>query len=386
MEDPDLTALDARGIAAAVQRGEASAVHVARAHLARIAERDGAVDVFRAHDPERVLLEAEAVDARADRFALPLAGVPVAVTDEVDVAGYPTRHGAAADEPARRDDPLVRRLRGAGAVVVGKTRAPGTAGGPPPEPASGGGAAAVAAAMAALALGTERGGSIRVPAACCGLVGLKPGPEVVPVGPSCGLGAAGPLARTAADAALALDVLSAGGAARPADPHGWPDRVVLSLAGLLPVGRLHPDHRAAALGAAARLRAAGAEVSVADPPHPRLLARWARSDDREPGRRRERFLNWLDDRDVLLTPAAAGPPGRRSLPTLLRAAVRGPHPPAWDLAGLPAVVVPVLVDGRPVGVQLVGRPGDEHRLLAAAARVEHRSVPTATGAPPRVYA
>jgi amidase len=71
---------------------------------------------------------------------------------------------------------------------------------------------------------------------------------------------------------------------------------------------------------------------------------------------------------------------------LLRSAVRTPYTQAWNLAGLPAVVVPVLVGGRPIGVQLVGRPGDEHRLLAAAARIERCAVPTTAGAPPRVHA
>jgi amidase len=128
-----------------------------------------------------VLAEAAGVDARPDRFALPLAGVPVAVKDNVPVAGHATRHGSAATStaPARRDDELVKRLRRAGAVVVGKTRMPELAvwgftqsalgftrnpRSPARDPggSSGGSAAAVAAGMAALALGTDGGGSIRV--------------------------------------------------------------------------------------------------------------------------------------------------------------------------------------------------------------------------------
>ena len=98
---------------------------VARAHLARVAARDGELGAFEAVDAERVLAEA-AGDSRPDRFALPLAGVPVAVKDNVPVAGHPTRYGsvAASATPARRDDELVKRLRRAGAVVVGKTRMP----------------------------------------------------------------------------------------------------------------------------------------------------------------------------------------------------------------------------------------------------------------------
>ena len=109
-----------------MRAGTTTAVEVARAHLARVAARDGELGAFEAVDAERVLAEAAGVDARPDRFALPLAGVPVAVKDNVPVAGHPTRHGsvAASTAPARRDDELVKRLRRAGAVVVGKTRMP----------------------------------------------------------------------------------------------------------------------------------------------------------------------------------------------------------------------------------------------------------------------
>ena len=126
MDATDLTALTAAEIVARVRDGRTSAVAVATAHLARIAERDGHIGAFQEHHPERVLAEAGAVDRRADRFALPLAGVPVAIKDCVDVAGYPTRYGSAASsaELAKRDDELVKRLRAAGAVVVGKTRMP----------------------------------------------------------------------------------------------------------------------------------------------------------------------------------------------------------------------------------------------------------------------
>jgi amidase len=114
--------------------------------------------------------------------------------------------------------------------------------------------------------------------------------------------------------------------------------------------------------------------------------------DGVPWRFRDRVLHWLDGHDLLIGPATATgpfpagrPAGRRYLPALLRSAVRTPYTPAWNLAGLPAVVVPVLVAGRPIGVQLVGKPGDEHRLLAVAAQLEHRAVPSPTGAPRRVY-
>jgi amidase len=216
-----------------------------------------------------------------------------------------------------------------------------------------------------------------------------------------------------------------------------PARVALSLRVPSPITRLHRDQRAAAVGAAARLRAGpgGAEVALADPPYPRRLVnqyvrRWHAgvAQDAEAlgvdlsaveprtaavvrkGRRvlrltrpraaapaawRERMLGWMDTGgyNLVVCPAVAGPPvragamaGRRYRRTFLTSARRVPCTQAWNLAGLPAVVAPVLVDGRPVGVQLVGRPGAEAALLAAAERLERRVVPVPGAAAPRVYA
>jgi amidase len=456
MDDLDLTALTAAEIVSRVHDGRSNAVDIARAHLARVAEHDPEVGAFAEHDPRRVLAEAGGVDARPDRFALPLAGVPVAVPDDIDVADYPTRHGSAATsaEPARRDDELVKRLRAAGAVVIGKARMPELAAWAfvqstqvaprnpldlSLDPGGSGAAAAVAARMAVLALATDGGGAARVPAAYCGLVGLKPGPDVVPLPRSadehwCGLGATGPIARTAEDAALLLGVLA--GTPVDLDVPG-PRRIALSLRTPWPFRGLHADHRAAAIGAAARLRAGpgGAIVTFADPPYPRglaaqWLARWQAGVARDAealdldmgaaeratatvvrkGRRvlriappgpdaamawRERVLGWMDDGayDVLLGPAAAQPPLRAGAmlghgyhSSVLTTARRLSCTPAWNLAGLPAAVAPVLIGGRPVGVQLVGRPGAEAELLAAAARLEQQVVPAARAAPPRVYA
>lgn len=449
MDALDLTALTAAEIVARVHDGRSSAVDVAEAHLARIAEREPTIGAFEAHDARRVLAEAGAVDVRADRFALPLAGVPVAVKDNIDVAGYPTRHGSTATStaPARRDDELVKRLRAAGAVVMGKSRMPelgiwgftesalGATLNPldetlDPGGSSGGCAAAVAAGMAALALATDSGGAIRIPAAYCGLVGLKPGTGVVPLPGGadeqwCGLGAAGPLARTAGDAALMLGVLRGAPLELSAD---GPTRIALSLRNPGPGHHLHPDHRAAAVGAAARLRAGagGSTVTLDDPPYPRRLgAQWVRrwqagvardaaaleldlaaverrtATVARKGQRvlrytrpraaaaaawRDRVTAWLDEGqyDLLLSPAVAEPAlmagqlaGRGYLRTAWATARRVPYTQAWNLAGLPAVVAPVLIGGRPAGVQLVGRAGSEAMLLAAAARLERQAVPMA---------
>jgi amidase len=128
----------------------------------------------------------------------------------------------------------------------------------------------------------------------------------------------------------------------------------------------------------------GRRVLRFTPPRPDTAAAW-----------RERVLGWMDDGefDVLLGPATAQPPlragamlGHGYTSSLLTTASRLSSAPAWNLAGLPAVVAPVLIGGRPVGVQLVGRPGAEAELLAAAAKLERRAVPMAGAAAPRVYA
>jgi amidase len=234
-----------------------------------------------------------------------------------------------------------------------------------------------------------------------------------------GLSVAGPIARTSADAARMFDVLAdtTGPAPEPVTS------VALSLRSPSPLARLNHEHRAAAAGAAALLHEGGAWLTRADPPYPlaliawwtrrwhagvardvadlavepgllerrtRVIARKGRRVQRLGGPRaqvaqrwRETALRWFDEghHDVLVSPAVAGPPvragsmtGRGYLSTLALSASRIPYTQAWNLAGLPAVVVPVLVAGRPVGVQLVGRPGSERRLLGAAARIEGRAV------------
>lgn len=419
----DLTALDAVELVARVHDGLSCAVDVARAHLDRIAAHRGP-SPFVAHDRERVMIEAAAVDTRHDRFALPLAGAPIAVAASIDVSGWPTRHGSAAvlDRPARRDDELVRRLRGAGAVVIGTATVAefgiGTTAGV---------ADAVADGLATLAVGLDGGDGLRVPAAQLGLVAVASCGDTValPAGMAdhwFGLTATGGLARSARDAALLVEVLGAAPAAAPERP----ERVALSLAVPGPLGRtprLHADQRAAVIGAAARLRTwpGAAEIVLADPPYPRGLGRawqrrvragvaahlaalgdavdaaelgpaaaaaarrgrWARPRPSSRTAWRRRMLDWLDDGafDLLLCPAVYGRLTPGTSPLRRTVLTR-----AWSLAGLPAVVAPVVVGGRPAAVQLVGRPGSEGALLAAAAVLERRAVPAAGAAEPRVYA
>jgi amidase len=236
----DLTAAE---IARQVRDGLAEPREIVQDYLARIAEADRGLGAFRVVRAEAALAEAEAVRRAPERATLPLAGVPVAVKDNVEVAGEARRNGSAAsaETTSAADHLVVARLRAAGAVVVGLTNVPelclvpvcdsafGVARNPwnparTPGGSSGGSAAAVAAGMVPLAHGNDGLGSIRIPAACCGLVGIKPGSGVVPGAADGayvwdGLTENGPLATTVGDAALGLSVMAADpGLAELGDP------------------------------------------------------------------------------------------------------------------------------------------------------------------------
>ncbi|HZD38581.1 MAG TPA: amidase family protein, partial [Actinomycetes bacterium] len=113
-------------LAAVVREGRASPLEVVEAHLEWIASLEPSIHAFQAIRPDGVRGEARALASRADLRELPLAGVPVAIKDNLEMAGYPTRNGslASSEEPAASDDELVRRLRHAGAVPLGKTTVP----------------------------------------------------------------------------------------------------------------------------------------------------------------------------------------------------------------------------------------------------------------------
>ena len=221
----------AAAISARVRAGSSTAVEAVTEALNRIADRDPTIQAFVIVRGRTALAEAAAIDRNPDRARLPLAGVPVAIKDNVAVAGEPLRNGSRATsaEPMVVDHPIVARLRAAGAIVVGITAVPelciwGSTDSPAaitrnpwntdrvPGGSSGGSAAAVAAGMVPIAHGADGMGSIRVPAASCGLFGIKPGHSVVPaeLGPNSWFGVAenGPLATTVEDAALMLSVLA----------------------------------------------------------------------------------------------------------------------------------------------------------------------------------
>ncbi len=432
--------------AAAVRSGSTTAVAETQAALARIATLDPALGAFQLVRAEKALAEAAAVDARvAAGEHLPLAGVPIAIKDNIPVAGEPMREGSAATsaEPRRADHEVVTRLRAAGAVVVGLTRVPElcvfgttdsvygvtrnphnperTSGG-----SSGGSAAAVASGMVAVAHAADGMGSIRIPAANCGLVGLKPGSGLVPADMGAhswfGMSENGPLATTVTDAALVLSVM----AGRPELADVAVPRVLrigLATGIPTPLATLDPQWKAAAERAAETLRAAGHEVVELRIPYPAdplpVLARWfagAADDaahegiadrDLEPrvrahvrAGRRLRRLGGLRpgpvdrmrakveaataDIDIILTPGLAQPGPvaegwhRRSWVANLRANIGyAPYAALWNLLGWPAAAVPAgWHDGAqvPLAVQLVAHPAadgaGEALLLSVAAQLE----------------
>ena len=284
--------------AAALAREEGGSRALVEQALARIEATRATVNAFRRVRAAAALAEADEADRRlAAGERLPLLGVPVAVKDDTDVAGEPTAFGCAGAFPAARaDSESVRRLRAAGAVIVGKTNTPeigqwgfteGRAFGATRNPwnldhtpggSSGGAAAAVAAGLVPAALGSDGAGSIRIPASWTNLVGIKPQRGRISAHPEPesfnGLTVSGPLARTVADAALLLD---AAAGSHPGDRHRPPTQAVSPAAHREP-GRLRialvldtafaiypldldPEIRRATLAMADTLAALGHDVS-----------------------------------------------------------------------------------------------------------------------------
>jgi amidase len=448
--DSSWVGASAKEIAHAVRRGEVSATRVVADHLDAIRVHDRDLHAFRVLREGEAPAEAEQVDAQEDLAGAWLAGVPVAVKENTAVAGVPTWRGSAAARGpvADSDHEVVRRLRGAGAVVVGTSRIPelglwGTTDDGTvvtrnpwrtdrtPGGSSGGSAAAVAAGLVPIAHGNDGLGSIRIPAACCGLVGLRPGRGVVPApaGPESwfGLSEHGLLTTTVADAAVGFAVLAG---QRPA-PLAEPGRLRVAVSSRSPVTGVRPDaaNRGAVATAGRLLVGAGHDTVRADPTYPAWLAvrgmatwfaaayrvadeagldlaalqprtrrhlaagrlAWRRGlvRDQDRQRWRERCEAFFASCDLMLTPAlAAAPPpavawASRSWPANVLANVRyAPYAAPWNLAGFPAIVVPVGVrpDGLPVGVQLVGPPSSERLLLAVAGQFE-RAAPWQRHAP-----
>ncbi|MFF7970220.1 amidase family protein [Streptomyces sp. NPDC007905] len=426
-------------IAAAVRERRATPREVVAEHLARIERLDGRIGAFRKVLAESALAAADQVAGRTDLAELPLAGVPVAVKDNLAVRGESMLVGSAAtpDTPAEDDHVTVARLRTAGAVVVGLTNVPelcvfgttegahGTARNPwdtsrTAGGSSGGSAAAVAAGLVPLALGNDGMGSLRIPAANCGLVTLKPGRGVVPAGIGngdwFGMAENGPLATTVEDLRLMLSVLADAEFATPEERT--PLRIAVALRSPLAGVSVSEPYTTAVRQAAGALAKAGHRVRRAEPPYPlslgvtslqhwtagtavdaegldpaRLVRRTrvhagvgrrfvhsVRTGDRRE-RLRARLTPFFAEHDVLLTPALArrspkaGPWHERGwLRNVLANTAYSPFTPPWNLTGWPAMSVPfgTLPSGAPCAVQLVGRPGTEEGLLALAEQLESR--------------
>jgi len=235
---PELHELSALALRDLLRSGSLSATESTAHFLERIGQQNPLLGAFITVTADQALEQARAADTRSAHSAaddLPLLhGMPLAFKDLADVAGVVTTHGSAAldHKPAPADAPLVSLFKDAGVVSLGKTQvpefgltaysenriappsrnphAPGRSSGG----SSGGSAAAVAAGLLPFAPGTDGGGSVRIPAAACGLVGLKPGRGLVAAGESAGdparLVTPGPIARSAEDAALMMDVLAPG--------------------------------------------------------------------------------------------------------------------------------------------------------------------------------
>jgi amidase len=290
--------------ASALRTGECNSVELVERSLACIEDTQETLNAFRVVCAESALADAARADERLARGErAPLLGVPVAIKDDVDLAGHPTRFGCAGEFRVEREDcEMARRLRAAGAVIVGKTNTPelglypfteGAAFGATRNPwslahtpggSSGGAAAAVAAGIVAAAVGSDGAGSVRIPAAWCNLVGVKPQCGRISTWPQRdsfnGLTCLGPLTRTVADAALMLDVLAGNHPEdryRPAPPTGAyreaaardPGRLRIAVSLRHPFSaapvRLQPEVRAATLRIAGVLEGLGHERVDADP-------------------------------------------------------------------------------------------------------------------------
>ena len=439
----DFIGLTAMEMAELVHQGRAKPSEIVAEHLRQVEATEPVVHAFLSVRGEQAMEEARALDDRKDLGQMPLAGVPIGIKDSVAVAGEPIRLGslATSDRPVDADDEIVRRLRAAGCVVIGKTRQPelayihatesyfGVTRNPwnlerSPGGSSGGSSAAVAAAEVPVAQASDGGGSIRIPAAYCGLFGIKPGPGLVPVPGKhdehwFGLSQWGPLATTVADGALVLDVMAGTTRFRDPEPPSKRLRIAVSTRSAAAGGRVDRELRRAVEQTADALRGAGHLITIADPPYsPRLSMAYAhrfivgiadevdefnmKFSSLEPRTQRfvrigrylrkhhpvppdgadvwrDRMTAWFSDYDALVTPTTAQPSAPAAgwldipwLRFLYMGSQQAPMTNPWNVANFPAASVPggLTADGFPLGVQVVAPRGGESLILALAAQLE----------------
>jgi amidase len=439
---------DATAQAAALRDGRVSAVELTTAMLDRI---DAVDDVLRSYvtvDREGALTQARAADKRlrADRKhggdLPPFLGVTLSIKDVEDVAGLPTTHScrALADHRAAADSPIVRRFREAGFVILGKTNVPefcttmttsdlnGVCRNPwdldrTPGGSSGGAAAALAAGLCAASHGTDGAGSVRGPAAFCGLVGIKPSRGLIDFGSEegpayFGTTVNGVLTRTVRDTAALLDVMTGnrGGTEIPEQADG-PLRIAVTATP--PMGVIEPECGAAAEAVGEVLSSLGHHVDMATPdwnaimaaalgpmevPGAAALIDPSQFDLVEPRNRpmveglaaltvveharwveqvraaARTFLQFWEQFDVLVSPTAGvvAPPltwapwDQNPDEHMMTFAAFPSFAQPFNLSGQPAISLPLAwsTSGLPIGIQLAGRPRDEATLLRLSYQLE----------------
>ena len=451
MTDNPIWQLPATTISERVRSGDLGAVEVTEAILSRIEQLDPEINAFCTSMADAARRRAAEID---DEVAGgidpgPLAGVPISIKDNLYIAGERTTFGSLwfKDNVTQEDTPLVARLKSAGAVLIGRTNSPefgwkgatdnrlfGVTRNPwntetTPGGSSGGASAAVAAGLGPVGIGTDGGGSIRIPAAFCGLFGIKASFGRVPNYPATtvdSLRHKGPLTRTVADAALVLDVIA-----------GPDDRDAMSLPGEtmrysevleegssgwkiayspdLGFGEVDPEVASICAAAAEQFSNAGALVETVSLDWPDPYDCWNiyfyggiagscgprladEGDQLDPGLRElveegvkltggefaraalDRFAYWqqvvslYDSYDLLVTPGTAVPPfpvGHDNAPPMPG---QEPRPLLWtpftypfNLTGQPAAVVPCgfTASGLPLSLQVVGRRYDDAGVLRA---------------------
>ncbi|MDX2100559.1 MAG: amidase [Leptolyngbyaceae cyanobacterium bins.59] len=434
-----------------------SPLELVELYLARIERLNPILGSYFTVLTDRALTEARAKTdtlTRQDQAELPpFFGVPIAVKDLNPMADVRCTYGSRTllDNTATFDDGVITRIKQAGFIILGKTATSELGSLPYTEPdgfpparnpwnpdytpggSSGGSAAAVAAGLAAIAQGSDGGGSIRTPSFCCGLVGIKPSRGRITHAPRgdalSGLGINGPIARTVADAAALLDVLSG---YVVGDPYWLPDPnpsflevarhtitkpLRIAYATTLPlVGDISPDCHQAVMTTVQRLEAMGHSIEVGCPdftglvepfvgvwqsavaaagipgeylgPVNRfLLSRCGTAGDylRSVTAMQvvaRRIVGFFEAIDVLVLPTCMHTPIRvgewADLPAeeVFQRVINWVAPcPPFNASGQPAITLPTgfTSEGVPVGVQLVGRPADESTLIALAAQLEQEN-------------
>jgi amidase len=444
MDADDLAYAGAARQTELIRAREISARELTELYLDRIGRLDAQINAYRVVFAERALAEADQADARAKAGdTRPLLGVPIAIKDDCDVAGEVTAFGTDAHGgPVAADAELVRRLRAAGAVILGKTHVPeltispftesptfGVTRNPwdlqrTPGGSSGGSGAAMAAALAGAAIGSDGAGSIRIPAACCGLFGLKLQNGRVPTAPLVepwnGMSTPGVITRGVADSALVYDAIKDAGPSFARATAGEPGRLRIAVSVKSPpLTGVQPDAEqlSGVHAVAEALRELGHDVFERELEYPvdlglRVLARYLRGiadqarsmphqdrlSRRTVGYRRlgaaipdvalarakaaapadEQTLA-IDGADAVLTPMFTRRPprvreyeGRRALYTLAGTVRFVPFCGAFNHTGQPAASIPATWtdDGFPVGAQVVVPRDGEPLLLALAAQLE----------------